>query len=385
MALRKRGKTGCWHAYFRTVTALPDGRLKYATTTVNLFTDNLVVARALEAELMAKNKAARMHQRATAKIRQLEVAAGVRPAEELPHPIIREKRLRRLALANALEAAAKYKSIGETTAKRFRAFVKAMKLKYMDEVTPDIAFEYLCSKAPDDTSGKNFNNIKSALNAVFRLTLLDSGMDESPFAKIPNRSLCSKHQRPFTEAEFVRIYHAAQEPWKTAVLIAWFTGLRLKDVFLLRWDQIEGDVLTTKPAKTSRFGRAVQIPVHPQLAEALQNLPRSGDRVLGAWEYDPKSVSFRRAFGDLLRSLGITDNIHGTVVFNSLRDSFITRCDEAGIPRHAIRGIVGHTEDNMTDLYSHDLTSARQVQQLPRVKLGELAESEKQCVKMYVK
>ncbi len=143
MALRKRGKTDCWHAYFRTVTALPDGRLKYATTTVNLFTDNLVVARALEAELMAKNKAARMHQRATAKIRQLEVAAGVRPAEELPHPIIREKRLRRLALANALEAAAKYKSIGETTAKRFRAFVKAMKLKYMDEVTPDIAFEYL--------------------------------------------------------------------------------------------------------------------------------------------------------------------------------------------------------------------------------------------------
>lgn len=375
MALRKRGKNGYWHAYFRTVVSLPDGRLKYATTTVNLFTDDRVAARAMEAELMAKNSAARAHQRATAKLRQLEVAAGVLPVADLPQPIIRVKRSRRLRLADALEAAAKYKDVGDTTAKRFRAFVKAVGLKYMDEVTPDIAFEYLCGKCPGVSSGKNFNNIKSALNAVFRLTLLDSGMAESPFAKIPNRSLSSKHQRPFTEDEFIRIYRAAPEPWKSASLIAWFTGLRQKDVFLLRWDQIDGDVLTLLPAKTARFGRAVQIPIHPQLAEALRKLPRHGDRVLGAWDYDPESISFRRVFGNVLRKLDIRGNLHGIVAFNSFRDSFVTRCDAAGVPRHAIRGIVGHTEDNTTDLYSHDLTSARQVQQLPRVKLGDLAEN----------
>jgi len=373
MALRKRGKTGTWHAYFRTVVSLPDGKLKYATTTVNLYTDDLVTARAMEADLMAKNKAARQHQRTTAKIRQLEVAAGLRPVEDLPQPIIREKRARRLALADALETAAKYKSIGESAAKCFRAFAKAVNVKYMDEITPEIAFEYLCQKAPENSSGKTFNNIKSALNAVFRLTLLDSGMDESPFARIPNRSLSSTHQRPFTEEEFIRIYNAAPEPWKTASLIAWFTGLRQKDVFLLRWDQIDGDVLTTTPAKTARFGRAVQIPIHPQLAEALTRLPRNGDRVLGAWPYNPDSITFRRAFGNLLRRLNIRDNVYGTVIFNSFRDSFVTRCDEAGIPRHAIRGIVGHTGDQMTDLYSHDLASARQVQQLPHVKLEELA------------
>ena len=326
---------------------------------------------------MAKNKAARMHQRAIARIRQLEVAAGIRSVEELPLPITRQKRVRRLLLTDALAAAAKYKSLGETTEKRFRAFVKAVGLKYMDEVTPEIAFEYLCSKCPDTSSGKNFNNIKSALNAVFRLTLLDSGMNESPFGKIPNRSLASVHQRPFTEDEFIRIYQAAAEPWKTASLIAWFTGLRQKDVFTLRWENISGDVLTILPAKTARFGRAVQIPIHPQLEEALRSVPRCGDRVLGAWEYNPESITFRRGFGKLLQGLGIQDNIHGKVCFNSLRDSFVTRCDAAGVPRHAIRGIVGHTEDDTTDLYSHDLTSARKVQELPRVKLGESDKSTK--------
>ena len=97
----------------------------------------------------------------------------------------------------------------------------------------------------------------------------------------------------------------------------------------------------------------------------LESLPRVNARVLGAWKYTPNDIRFRRAFGEILDRLGITDNARGIVTFNSLRDSFVTRCDEAGIPRHAIRGIVGHTSDEMTDLYSHDLESARKIQQLP--------------------
>jgi len=46
--------------------------------------------------------------------------------------------------------------------------------------------------------------------------------------------------------------------------------------------------------------------------------------------------------------------------------SFITRLGlPVGVPRHALRGIVGHTSDAMTDLYSHDLTSARTIQAIP--------------------
>lgn len=370
MALRKRGKNGFWHAYFRSVVALPDGKCKYVSTTVNLFTTDLVAARALEADLMAKNKAARMHQRATAKIRQLEVAAGVRPVEDMPQPIIKEKRKRRLLIADALSAAEKYKKLGPTAKKLFTSFAKSVKCKYMDEVTPELAFEYLRKKCPETASGKSYNNNKSALNAVFRLTLLDAGLQESPFLRIPNRTLNSTHQRPFTEEELKKLYCAAEEPWKSAIVIALFTGLRQKDVFTLRWDQIEGDILTTLPAKTARFGRAVQIPIHPQLAEALAKIPRCGDRVLGAWPYNPASVSFQQSFSKLLRRLGIRNNIHGKVCFNSFRNCFISMCDAFGVPRHAVRGMAGQTDDTITDLYSHDLTSARKVQELPWVVLS---------------
>ncbi|MCQ2378026.1 MAG: tyrosine-type recombinase/integrase [Victivallaceae bacterium] len=349
----------------------PDGSLFYATTTVNLYTTDLVEARALEADLMKKNRDVRNHQRAVARLTKMEIAAGLRPIEDLPAPITRNHRQRRLAMKDALTAAGKYRTLGDTTIKRWRAFTKDVKYKYLDEITPEIAFEYLSGKCPATSSGKNFNNIKCSLNSVFKLTLLDAGLSESPFAKIPNREVHAKHQRPFTEAEFVKIYELAPEPWKTAALISYFTGLREKDVFLLRWDQIDGDVLTTTPQKTARFGRAVQVPLHPQLVEALKTLPRAGERVLGAWPYSPRSSYWQLKFSKVLEKAGIKDTEAGVAVFNSLRNSFITRCDAAGIPRHAVRGIVGHVKDEQTDLYSHDLTTARLVQKLPRVKLGK--------------
>ena len=105
----------------------------------------------------------------------------------------------------------------------------------------------------------------------------------------------------------------------------------------------------------------------------FQFLPENFSRSENAHPFETRKIRHFEVERKVLKSLkmlqDICDNVMGKVVFNSFRDSFITRCDEFGIPRHAIRGIVGHTEDNMTDLYSHDLTTARQVQQLPRVKL----------------
>ena len=209
-------------------------------------------------------------------------------------------------------------------------------------------------------------HFKLAFRSSSTLTRMESGLDQSPVDVIPSRRNDSRHQRPITEQEFIRLYQTAPEPWHTAVLIAWHTGLRERDVAALRWDQIRDGTILTTPGKTARFGRSVQIPVHPQLAAALDELPRASDFVLGAWLKSGQVQSqHRRQFALILASAGIASNQDGIVNFNSLRDSFVSRLDAAGIPRHAIRGMVGHTSDQMTDLYSHDLTTARRILDLP--------------------
>ena len=350
MALRKRGRY--YHAYF--VAWERSGEtLRRRQVERCLYTDDLDVARVLEQKLMDDNRGKSVRVRAEAKIDAI-LSGGTVTVEHAPK--------RRMKIADAVARAERYHELGKTSLRHWRRFQSKIRVRYMDEVSPEMALRYLDGL---NVGGKTFNNIRSSLNGIFKLLLIDAGLPESPFERIHTRRAVTVSQRPFTREEYRRIVAAAPSPWREAAQIAWYTGLREKDVFTLRWAEIRGDLIRKLPAKTARFKREVLIPVHPKLAELLKTIPRDGARVLGAWSYNPDYIGFRRAFGEILTRAGVTDNREGRVCFNSFRNSFISRCDAAGIPRHAIRGIVGHVSDKMTDLYSHDEASARLIQSLP--------------------
>lgn len=360
MAIRKRGKSGLYHAYFRGLDERPDGSLVAVRREVCLHTSDSVTAAALDLRLREREKKHRAELRARAFARQLMDPAGSAPV--CAPEVRQERRKTRLRLSDALDAAARYADVSPTAARIWRRFVRSVSVEYMDELTPEIVHAYLRQYE----HGKTYNQRRWALGRICALTRMESGLTSSPVDMIPSRRNDSRHQRPLSEPEFLRLYAAAPEPWRTAVLIAWHTGLRERDVAALRWDQIRDGSIVTTPGKTARFGRSVRIPVHPQLAAALDALPHTSDYVLGAWLHRGQVQSqHRRRFSQLLSGCGIHDDASGIVCFNSLRDSFVSRLDAAGIPRHAIRGMVGHVSDDMTDLYSHDLTTARRILDLP--------------------
>lgn len=351
MALRKLGKY--YHAYF--VQWERDGTtLRKRQVQRCLYTDDLNLARVLENKLMSEARTSSTEAKAAAKIEAILTGTTATRAVHAP---------RRLKIADALDRAARYRDLGETSKKHWRRFTREIGLAYMDEVTPETALAYL-DKVGEN--GKNYNNIRSALNGVYKLLLIDAGLRESPFERIPPRKVSTLSQRPFTREEYNRILAVAPSPWKEAVQIAWHTGMREKDVFTLRWSEINGDRIQKIPAKTARFRRAVVIFIHPHLKELLDSLPRKGDRVLGNWPYKPNYVGFATAFTRILEKAGIPQiTPEGRATFNSFRNTFISRCDAFGVPRHATRSTVGHVKDDQTDLYSHDETSARMIQLLP--------------------
>lgn len=363
MAIRKRGKSGLYSAYWRGLDERPDGTLVMVQRQACLYTDDLATARALDRQLREREAKHRTALRARAFARQLLDDSPDAPPVRTPVPVV-EHRPRRLRLDSALDAAEKYAPISPTAAQLWRRFAKWAEPRacYMDELTPQMVHEYLSQYEKGKTSNQN----RWAIGRICKLTRMDSGMTWSPADMIPSRRNDSHHQRPITEREFIRIYQAAPEPWRTACLIAWHTGLREIDVANLRWSEIMDDVIVHTPGKTARFGRAVRIPVHPQLAAALAEIPRVNEFVLGQWL--PKGRIYpgeRSKFSALLVSLGITDTPDGIVCFNSFRDSFATRMDAANIPRHATRGMLGHRADQTTDLYSHDIDTARRILDLP--------------------
>ena len=176
MALRKRGKHGYWHAYYRAWERTPEG-LRQKTVTVNLGTTDREVAKALETRLMQRAKQSSTEARVSAKLEAFLSGTTV--------TICKGKSTRqRLKIADALEHASKYGVVSEYIEKKWKRFVRESGVVYMDEVTTELARSYLEKL---NLSGKNFNNTKSALNSVFKLLLTETGMYSSPFEYVLSR------------------------------------------------------------------------------------------------------------------------------------------------------------------------------------------------------
>ena len=347
MAIAKKGKY--YYLYFR-----EGGKIRWLATGQTVESEARKLDRANSARLLSEK------QRAI-----LKKLAGPDAAPDLPQPPPAEPQHKRgtVKLADMLSMAGKYRPLSRSHKSAITLFIARTGLKYADQVTPQVARNYLV-KYYGDGNGKSYNNARTYLNTIFRLLLIETGLTASPFASlVPRRIEGTKGHRPITQEEFRRLFNAAEEPFKTALLLSYHTGLRLKDCLSLRWEEITGDGWIRRiPAKTARYHRAVEIPIHPELLSHLSGLPHVSEYICFN---APHQTTVINKFSELFKSCSVLDTDAGKASFHSLRSSFITRCDEAGIPRHATRGAAGQRSDQITDVYSHDRVTPLRIKSLP--------------------
>lgn len=277
------------------------------------------------------------------------------PTQE-PHPL-------KISLAWAQNAKIN-PNAGDSARKQFAKFEKWYIRTCGDTdislITRDTAIRYLDTYKKQ--SAKTSNNAKAALSNVWKTILPYTDAKLNIWHEIPNRSLIDVVPfRPFSDGEVNALLKKSTGFWHSAILIAYYTGLRQKDIRCLRWTQISADSIELVPAKTVRLKKSVYIPIHPELKKLFSELKNDSEYVFPAYSKNSSDCYFETSFSELLEKCKITDNKHGRASFHSLRTTFITRCEEAGIPRSVIQGIVGHGSPVMTEHYSHDRLSARAI------------------------
>jgi integrase len=79
------------------------------------------------------------------------------------------------------------------------------------------------------------------------------------------------NRRPFTGEELKKLLNAANEEWQTMILIAFYTGLRLRDCANLTWQNIELHTGTIN-VLTEKTKRCQILPIAEPLNRHLQKL-----------------------------------------------------------------------------------------------------------------
>lgn len=163
---------------------------------------------------------------------------------------------------------------------------------------------------------------------------------------------------------------AARPDVADLVALSWHTGMRRGDAQRIRADNVEpgGQFLRFVPQKTrGRKPQPLIVPLIPEGRELVARLCAAAGpdgllfpRLADAWLNKRLREAFARA--------KISDDETGTASFHSLRTSYITAMDEAGVPPHICDAITGHAKQGMHGRYSRPGNEAKMAAALKAVR-----------------
>ena len=222
--------------------------------------------------------------------------------------------------------------------------------------------------------GRNPTTVQTdlkTLNAPFALALRQGLILMNPVAAADTPTGEKEAREPFTSGEIAALLATASQEWKTAILLAAFQGLRFGDATTLKWSNIdfEARVIRIRPQKTKAKKRDLVLPLHSSLEAHLKTLnapegTEDGPLCPKLSQCKTGGLSgLSRQFQEIMKAAGIeqeTIKAEGTkgrafnkLTFHSLRHSYVTRLEAAGVPQDQRMKLAGHSDTKSHARYTH--------------------------------
>lgn len=249
----------------------------------------------------------------------------------------------------------------------------------MQDITAEWAAEWSRALQADGLSPQRHNKLLTTAGVMYRLAGLPS-----PFAGVAKlREAEAEHREPFTKEQVARLLDAAEGEWRGFLAVLYFTGLRRKDVALLRWEWRNPDTGRWLVVPYKSKTKTVALCEHPFLTAILREsgeLGRSGyvfPGIAADYKRNPTLLSqrFEAFMGRVLgfyengtwRPFDGTADRHGSGKYrvsryglHSFRHSFASHAAQAGIPLGRIQAWLGHSSAEITRIYTHYGDTAEQ-------------------------
>ena len=220
-------------------------------------------------------------------------------------------------------------------------------------------------KMADRVSPSTVNNALKALKASFNTAVAKRQLEFSPAEHVNAIEVEESNRRPFTDEELKKILKVANTEWKTMILVAFYTGLRLQDCANLTWQNVElhKGIINVLTKKT---GRRQILPIADPLSRHLQTI--AGDNPFAPLcpSFHGKSTTLSNQFYEVMYDAGLVEKRShqkkkkgrdvrrdtGTVSFHSLRYNTTSALKSSGVSDSVAMDIVGHETASVSRNYT---------------------------------
>jgi integrase len=349
MSLQLKNKI--WYIFYRDLRGKMNSK--------SLKTTSREVAEGLHAEFMANLQLAR--QKAVI-LREFPLVNAINGKNNTTPEQNFNTSQKRLKLQNMIKCAEKKRALSKDHLSAFNLFLERMrkaKYVYADEITPAIALQYL-ETYYNKGNGKTYNNIKSALNTIFRCCLIEANLTSSPFDPIINRKVTDiDGRRNLTDEEIERLMAIMPEPLQLMTMLSRWTAQRLETCARMTPSMFdfETKVFVIQPSKTKRFKKFVCCPIFAELEEYIKPIltrckePEKSilHQITNGYRNNRKISEYFSEYCEKAQIEHHADN--GKAGFHSLRGSAITCFKNRGMTSEELKHVTGHTTDNTEQIY----------------------------------
>jgi len=205
------------------------------------------------------------------------------------------------------------------------------------------------AKLKDKTANDYLEAVRCFFNWLMRLGRAASNPLLS-VEKVKTAEGKAEEIRALNEEEMQRLLCVAGDR-KPVYLMAVHTGLRHSELGALCWHDLHLDAVTPfvrVRASTTKNGKSAELRLVPEVVESLRVLKgNAGDDSKAVFKRMPRIERFRRD----LKKAGIAarDGMGRKAVFHSLRHTFGTNLQKAGVASRVAMALMRHSDRRLTD------------------------------------
>jgi integrase len=231
-------------------------------------------------------------------------------------------------------------------------------------ITPKDVLAYRNSIITTSKTARTANLSVKVVSAAFNAAVRQHIIESNPATALESLPIETEERATFTPAQVSKLLRAAEDDWKGAILLGYYTGARLGDVANMRWSAIDLDqrLIRFTPSKTKK---PITIPLHPDLKRELFKRPGIGKAFLfpslaGKGTGGKHGLSGR--FAAIMERAAIEGKITrhaeggratSNLSFHSLRHSFNSAMANAGVSQEIRQKLTGHASAEMNTRYTH--------------------------------
>jgi integrase len=224
-------------------------------------------------------------------------------------------------------------------------------LRYRDSIVAE--------KKTARTANLSVKVVSAALNAAFRQGYIGA----NPATALESLPVNAEEKGTFSPTQLSKLLRAADDEWRRAILLGYYTGARLSDVANMKWDVIDwpNKVIQFTASKTKK---PVAIPLHPQLERELRKAPGIGKTPIFP-TLAGKGTGGRFGLSGRFKAVMEKAKIQGKLIeasggrklsnlsFHSLRHSFNSAMANAGVSQELRQKLTGQASAEVNRIYTH--------------------------------